>query len=307
MKSILITGANGFVGSHLTKLFSDRGKKVYALVQKDTNYESIKDLDNVKIMIFDLKNVQEIQKELPLNIDVLYHLAWVGVSSTLKNDEEIQLKNIEYSLNILKLAREIGIKKIIFTGSVSEYAYNKEAVSGIDIPSPADFYSATKVATHYVCDIYARLNNLNFIWVLISSIYGPGREDNNLITYSIKSFLKKERPSFTRLEQRWDYIYIDDLLEALYSVGEAGKNQMIYPIGSGENFQLYHYVKVIRNLIDKNLPIGIGDLPYKTKQIDNSVVDISKLKSDTGYIPKYSFERGISKTIEYFKQKYTEE
>lgn len=303
MKSVLITGANGFVGSHLTRLFSEKKIKVYALVQENTEYETIKNLKNVEIITFDLKDLKKIYAALPYDIDVLYHLAWIGVSTTLKNNEELQLKNIEYGLNILKLAKEHNVKKIIYPGSVSEYAYNKGVVSGEDSPSPADFYSASKVATHFVCDIFARQNELSFIWVLIPSIYGPGREDNNLITYAIKSFLNKERPTFTKLEQQWDYIYIDDLMEALYQIGKLGKKGTVYPIGSGENLKLCHYVTVIRDAIDKELPMGIGELPYKTSQIDNSVVDISKLINDTGFKPKYSFKQGIEKTIQYFKNK----
>jgi nucleoside-diphosphate-sugar epimerase len=306
MKSVLITGANGFVGSHLVHFFSEKKIKVYALVQENTDYEVINNLENVVMIDFDLENVLSIKDKLPQDIDVLYHLAWVGVSTTVKNNENLQLKNIEYSLNVLKLAQALNVKKIICPGSVSEYAYNKTAVSGYDVPSPADFYSAAKVATHYICDIFARQNNINFNWVLIPSIYGPGREDNNLITYAIKAFLKGERPSFTKLEQKWDYIYIDDLMEALYYVGYEGKEQRVYPIGSGENRKLSYYVTVIRDAIDENLPMGIGELPYKTNQIDNSVVDISSLRQDTGYSPKYTFEQGILKTISYFKEKYGE-
>lgn len=306
MKSVLITGANGFVGSHLTRLFCELKIKVYALVQCNTDYEIINNLENVDILEFDLGNVLEIKDRLPQDIDVLYHLAWVGVSTTVKNNDDLQLKNIDYSLNVLKLAKALNVMKIICPGSISEYAYNKSAVTGNDVPSPADFYSAAKVATHYVCDIYARQNNLDFNWVLIPSIYGPGREDSNLITYAIKSFLKGERPSFTKLEQKWDYIYIDDLMEALYCVGKKGKENTVYPIGSGANHQLSYYVTAIRDAIDETLPMGIGDLPYKTNQIDNSVVDISTIQQDTGFYPKYTFEQGILKTINYFKDKYRE-
>jgi nucleoside-diphosphate-sugar epimerase len=306
MKSVLITGANGFVGSHLTRLFCEMKIKVYALVQCNTDYEIINNLENVDILEFDLGNVLEIKDRLPQDIDVLYHLAWVGVSTIVKNNDDLQLKNIDYSLNVLKLSKALNVKKIICPGSISEYAYNKYAVTGNDVPSPADFYSAAKVATHYVCDIYARQNNLDFNWVLIPSIYGPGREDSNLITYAIKSLLKGERPSFTMLEQRWDYIYIDDLMEALCCVGKKGKKNTVYPIGSGENHQLSYYVTAIRDAIDETLSMGIGDLPYKTNQIDNSVVDISTIQQDTGFYPKYTFEQGILKTINYFKDKYRE-
>lgn len=302
MKTALITGANGFVGSNLTKFLVSKNVKVYALVQANTNYENIMNLNNVTIIPFELSKILLVKGKLPKCIDTLFHLAWGGVSTTYKNIEDVQLQNIQYSLDMLRMAKAVEVGKVICAGSISEYAYNDGEVNGYNVPSPADFYSASKVATHYLCDIFARQNDINFIWTLISSIYGPGRNDNNLITYAIKSFLKSERPSFTKLKQKWDYIYIDDLVDAFYHIGCSGNAGVVYPIGSGENKELSFYVSTIRDLIDKTLPIGLGELPYKTSKIDNSIVDIDRLKNDTGFIPNYSFTDGITKTIEYFRK-----
>lgn len=276
---------------------------MYALVRKGSNCKHILELDNVNIINFEFEKLDLLENILPNNIDLLYHLAWVGVDTNLKNYEEMQLKNIDYSLKMLKLADKLKVKKIIYPGSVSEYAYNDKLLSGFDVPSPTDFYSASKVAVHYICDLYARQHNLNFVWALISSVYGPGREDNNLITYTIKSLLNSEVPSFTKLEQRWDYIYIEDLIDALYKIGESYNCSNIYPIGSGEDRTLFEYVEIIRNIINRNLKLGIGKLPYKSNRIDNSIVDIERLEKDTGFRALYPFEIGIEITIEYFKQK----
>jgi nucleoside-diphosphate-sugar epimerase len=303
MKQILISGGNGFIGSHLIKRLVNHNYFVYALIQNRTDITEIMQLNNIKVIYFDLENIIQVINELPKDIDIFYHLAWNGVSTTVKNNEKIQIENISYGLNALKLAKELNIKKIIYTGSVSEFAYNNAPVKGDECPTPADFYSAVKVSTRYICNVYAKQNNLNFIWCLISSIYGPGREDNNLITYSIKSFLNGEKPSFTKLEQKWDYIYIDDLIEALYLIGKNGISNNIYTVGSGETKQLSEYVNMIKNKINPNLEIGIGDLSYKTGKIDNSTVDISLLKEHTGFIPKISFDDGIKKTIDYFINK----
>lgn len=154
-------------------------------------------------------------------------------------------------------------------------------------------YSASKVATKYICQTFAKQQGLELIWTAITSIYGPGRNDNNLITYAIKSLLKGEKPSFTKLEQKWDYLYIDDLIDALIATGEKGIGGKTYPIGSGEHRQMSEYVKIIRDHIDESLPLGIGDLPYKNKTIDNQILDISSLQQDTGFQPKVTFEQGL--------------
>lgn len=302
MKSVIIMGANGFIGSHLSKKYLQEEWNVYCLVQKGSNYV----LDGCKIIEFELDDMEEVEDKLPLKADVFYNLAWVGVSTTYKNDFAMQSQNIDYSLRALKLAERLKCSRIIYPGSVSEYAYTDKPVNGENVPCPADMYSACKTSVHFICDLYARQSNLDFLWVLIPSIYGPGREDNNIITYAIKSFLNKDKPSFTKLEQVWDYLYIDDLITALYLVGIKGNHGKTYVLGTGNAYPLSKYIEIIRNIIDPSLPMGIGELQYKTNKIDNSIVDITLLREDTGFVPQYTFTEGITKTIEYFKKKRIE-
>lgn len=77
----------------------------------------------------------------------------------------------------------------------------------------------------------------------------------------------------------------------------------MYPVGSGESRTLREYVEIIRDAIDPKLKIGIGDIPYKNKKIDNQILDISSLQEDTGFKPSYSFSEGIQEVIQYFKEK----
>jgi UDP-glucose 4-epimerase len=303
MKTAIITGASGFLGKRLTEFLSSNNIMVYALIYNASEAEEFSDQKNVKKIPFTLASMEDIKDLLPYDADVFYHFAWDGVGSNKKNDYSLQMKNVDYAFETIRFVHSIRCRKIIFTGSVSEYAYCKTAITGLDCPSPADAYSAAKIAAHYLCDIYARQNNLDFNWLLISSVYGPGRDDNNLITYTIKTLLNGERPSFTKLEQIWDYIYIDDLINALFLIGNSPVKNCVYPLGSGRYRPLYEYIKIIRDKINPQLSIGIGDLPYKTKDVDNSIVDISLLVQNTGFRPKVSFEEGINITIDFFKKK----
>lgn len=92
----------------------------------------------------------------------------------------------------MEFAHRNGISRVIFPGSASEYACGNEVINGRNIPSPSDLYSASKVATKFLCQTYARQNGISLIWAVITSIYGPGRNDENLITYCIKTLLKGE-------------------------------------------------------------------------------------------------------------------
>jgi len=301
MKKIIVVGANGFLGRNLTKYLSEKNLIVCALVAKGTDYAFLLNLPNVSCLEFELDDIDQVEELITEEYDVLYNLAWVGVSTTFKNEALLQAQNVLYGLKVMEFANHLHISKVVCTGSASEFSCSNEVINGNNIPAPSDLYSASKVATHYLCDTYARQNNLELIWTSISSVYGPGRNDNNLITYSIKSFLNKVRPQFTKLEQKWDYIYIEDLIKALYLLGKKGIGGKVYPIGSGDYRQMVEYVNIIKNSIDSTLPMGIGELPYKNKTIDNQIIDISSLTNDTGFKPDYSFEAGIQKTIDYYK------
>lgn len=303
MKSVFITGAGGFIGRRLVEYLLNLGLDV-AVLALPSEVKLFENNERIKVIEGDLENTSEILIKLKNHsFDTMYHLAWVGVSTTYKNDISLQRKNIDFAFNAMQLAKCLGCGRVICTGSVSEYAYAGRAVNGIQPPSPGDMYAATKVAVHTYCELLARQYEIGFNWVLIPSIYGPGREDNNLITYTINSLLDGKKPSFTKLEQVWDYVYIDDVIKTLYLVGEKGSGIKTYVTGYGQSRQLSEYVQIIRDAIDPTAELGIGDLPYKTSRVDNAEVDISELQKDTGYIPEVDFETGIKRTIEYFRCK----
>ena len=302
MNKVVVVGANGFIGSHLCLHLAAQGYQVIALVQKGFPYDFLQNKDNITCLDFSFDDLNLLNGNPNLEgATMLYHLAWAGVSTTFKNEAITQAQNILFGIKVLEFAATNGIRRVIVPGSASEYACGKGIIDGHNIPAPSDLYSAAKVATRYVCQTYARQHNIQFLWATITSIYGPGRNDNNLITYAIKTLLQGEKPSFTGLEQQWDYLYIDDLMSALQAIGEKGIDGKIYPVGSGEHKQMAEYVKILRDKINPSLPLGIGDLPYKNKTIDNQVLDISALKADTGFAPRYTFEQGIELTINYFK------
>lgn len=302
MQKVIVTGANGFIGSHLVKRLDELDVNVIALVDPRFDYASIKGLANVIIVDFALQTIERLYSDDRLkDADIVYHFAWAGVHASFRNNEDEQLQNIKYCLDVLKLACHFNIPKVLIPGSAAEVSCGDGMITGMEHPAPSDIYSATKVATRYLCQTFARQHKLTLVWPLITSIYGPGRDDNNLISYAIKSLLKGEKPSFTKLEQQWDYLYIDDLIEALVALGDKGKSG-VYPIGSGEYRKMNEYVEIIRRIINPDLPLGIGDLPYKNpNKIDNQMMDISALKRDTDFSPHVSFEEGISKTIDYFR------
>lgn len=303
MKKVVITGAAGFIGRNLSLYLAERDIEVYAIDLEVSQNRILKHarITPLSVNISDKTELSTVMKNV--KADTCYHLAWSGVSTDVKNDVGRQVSNISATMTVLEACSEAGCQHVVIPGSASEYAYCGETVDGNNRMAPGDAYAASKAATQVLSQWYAKQLGLNMNWLLIGSIYGPGRNDSNILTYTIKSLLNGDVPNFTKLEQMWDYIYIDDLVNALYCVGMKGKPNAVYPVGSGDARPLAEYIMKVQQEIAPNAILGIGAIPYKNgNKPDNSVLDISALCNDTGYTSKVSFEDGIQKTIQYFKE-----
>ena len=184
-----------------------------------------------------------------------------------------------------------------------EYVYYGKPLNKDAIPSPPNAYGVAKISAKYACSILCKDLNIPFIYTVISGIYSEDRNDNNVIYYTISKLLHGERPSLTKLEQLWDYVHIDDVVYGLALVAEKGKANAFYALGYGDNWPLANYIYKIRDIINPNAELDIGDVPYANSKMPCSCVDLKPIYEDTGYIPNVSFEEGISRVIEAVKKR----
>ena len=301
MHTALITGANGFIGRNLIARLLKEKIRIYAIVLPE---ESVSDCllnENVTIVRRNLESKELDVSLLPEKIDVMYHFAWIGVNPESRKSFEVQKRNISLLLNALNLAKNLKVAKFILPGSTNEYLYSGGLINSKSIPTPRDDYGSMKVATRYIAKQFCADNEIDFVYAVISGIYSEQRKDSNVITYTIEKLLKGEKPSLSKLEQKWDYVHIDDAVEALYLIGEKGKNGAFYAIGHGDNIPLSSYIRIIHKKINTAIPLGIGEIQYSFSEMPSSCIDLSDLKKDTGFIPKIDFETGIEKVIEKIK------
>lgn len=298
MKTVIITGCNGFIGKMLSEMLL---KKNIQIIGLDISEKSLINCD--KFIYFKLDFCSELFKNLSkYQIDVLYHLAWCGVSTIDKNDPEKQFVNIELTYNVLTMAHRLKVKKVIIPGSMSEFSKSNIPVTGYELDSPSDLYSAVKVAIRKISYQFCESHSISLNWLLITSVYGLERKDSNLITNLIDNLLDNKEIKTTKLEQKWDYIFIDDLITALWLIGEKGKENRIYPVGSGVIHPLSYYVSFIGEKIKKIDLIKIGALNYKNNFLDNSIPDITALEQ-IGFSCQHQFEEEIPKIIDNTKLK----
>lgn len=302
VKTILVTGCNGFIGRKLTTFLLNKGINVIGIDIQDSN-ENNNEL--FSYISWDYKDSNVLYGLLKSkSIDIVYHLAWKGVSTDKKNNPAEQFANIPITYSLLELCKLLSVRKIVMPGSTSEFSKVQSKITGTGKDSPSDLYASVKAAVRRISFYYCEKNGMDLNWLLITSIYGSDRTDNNLIYSVIRSILHKKKIQCTKLEQLWDYVFVDDVIQAMYVVGLFGKKGLIYPVGSGDSRPLSKYVKIITDYLCGEEFVEIGALPYKNKHIDNSIPDISKLKS-IGYKSQHCFDEEIKTIINKIKETNT--
>lgn len=298
MKKVMITGGTGFIGSWLVKEMINNNIKVILLVRDKSKCTENEFRELIEYYSDDYYNLEDHDND----IDAFYHLAWEGVAPEKKNDRSIQVKNIDLALEMLEYANKVRAKRFIATGTVAEYTFCEDVMDVYAKQTPNDLYGASKTAAHYMLETWARNIGMPFNWVVIPSTFGEGRRDNNILTYTIRTLLKGEKPSYGYLNQMWDFLYVAEVARALRLIGEKGKPGKIYAIGSGIYKPLREYVEIIRDCINPELPLGIGERPELSDKAFSSCVSIKELTDDTGFIPAVLFEDAIRKVIDYYDE-----
>ena len=302
MKKAIITGPTGAVGNALIRELLEHNYIVTAICRPNSKrIESIKRCQKVEIVECDLCNLKELLEKLDHDYDVFYHLAWDGTFGDSRQDVSLQLKNVEHTIDAVRLAKNIGCKTFVGVGSQSEYGPYEGVLEPNTPCNPNNGYGIGKMAASLFSRIECNKLGIKHIWCRIISLYGPYDGEHTLVMSAIKSFIDNEKIKFTKGEQIWDYIYSKDAARAFRLVGEKGKNNSIYCIGTGRTKKLKEYITIIRDLINPNIDITFGELDYYPNQAMHLEAGIANLIEDTGFIPRYSFEEGMAETIDWFK------
>ena len=296
MKKAIVTGANGFVGKALINKLIQKNIEVIAI---DIIFDasSIWGKDSITTIVSSLAEIDilisNIGKE---NIDSFYHLAWRGVNGTEKSDPIIQLQNVQTAINAAKLAKLLNCKKFLCAGTIAERAV--ESLNHLDRVSGGMMYGAAKQSAHLILESYCKAIDLNFVWMQFSNIYGPDNLTGNLVSYTIGELSNHNKAYFGPANQPYDFIYLDDLLEAIFRLGNNTLSKNSYFIGSGTPRLLKDYLFEIGDILNSSDKIIIGARPDDGIVYTYEMFDNSSLVQDIGDYVSFSFSEGIRRTIE---------
>ncbi len=299
MKKAIITGANGFVGSAVCRELTERGIKVIAVVRERS--DNIADLPDITIVQCDMADYSSLHELIPdRDIDVMYHFAWCGSAGKLRADETVQLKNVKYTCDLVRACAEIKCGRFVFAASIMEYE-TAAAMETMQTPSANSLYCTAKITADYMARALAGAVGVEYMRGVISNIYGPGEISPRLVNTSIRKLLNDEHCAFSAGEQLYDFIYITDAAKTFAEIGEKGRNNATYYIGSPEPRPLKEYLTEIRDCIAPNAEIGLGEIPFNGVSLTYKELDIDAVRKDTGFVPEISFTEGIRKTAEWLK------
>lgn len=302
LKKVIITGPTGSVGISLINELTQHNINVTAICREGSS--GIRNLPQsplVNVVECNLDNLKSLIGKLPLDYDAFYHFAWDGTYGATRNDLELQLKNVAYSIDSVELAKSLGCKVYIGSGSQSEFGHIDGVLHPNAACNPDNGYGVGKLMAGQMTRIKCREYGIRHEWVRIVSMYGPQDRPFTMVVGSIIKMLNGERVQFTKGDQIWDYIYNKDAARAFRLVAEKGRDGSIYCFGTGKTRTLKEFIMAIRDAVDPTLEIGLGELDYYPNQVMHLEADISNLTEDTGFVPQYSFEEGIRETVEWVK------
>lgn len=300
MHTAIVTGATGMIATALIRRLIKENVKVYALCKPGTS-DGIEELqnENVTVIDADISEFLAAKDKIHEKCDVLYHFAWLGTFGNGRDDPYLQINNIKYTVDCVKLAKETGCEKFIGAGSQAEWGPFDGVLSADTPVNPITGYGMAKYSAGKLSRLYADSVGLTHIWVRILSVFGVGSIPQSIIPSSLDKFIKGERAAFTKGEQIWDFLYCDDAALAFYLIGKNAKESKIYPLGSGEKRTLAEYITAMRDTAAPEAEVYLGEIPYNKGQVMILEADIGELVKDTGFKPEVGFEEGIRRTFEW--------
>ncbi len=331
-RHILVTGAAGFIGFHLSRALLASGDKVtgfdnlndyYDVSLKDARLailQPIKDFSFIRGDIADRKAIESLFENS--RFDIVIHLAaQAGVRHSITNPYPYVESNISGFLNILEGCRHNGINHLLFASSSSVYGANRSTPFSVhdNVDHPVSLYAATKKSNELMAHAYSAMYGIPVTGLRFFTVYGPwGRPD--MAYYSFTKAIIEGRPIelFNNGMMMRDFTYIDDVVEGIIRVadhpatadagwdgghpdpGSSFAPWKLYNIGNNRPVKLLYFIETIEkclgiSAVKRFMPMQLGDVPV-------TFADIDDLVKDTGFRPSVSIEEGIRRFVEWYNE-----
>ncbi|MBW4561950.1 MAG: NAD-dependent epimerase [Mojavia pulchra JT2-VF2] len=334
MAKVLVTGAAGFIGFHLSQNLLNRGDEVVGLDNLNNYYDVTLKKDRLALLqeksnfIFyqvDLENREKIFKIFNQHEfdGVLHMAAQAGVRYSLQNPYVYVDSNVVGFINILEACRHSAIKHLVFASSSSVYGANTKIPFSVhdNVDHPLSLYAATKKANELMAHTYSHLYRLPTTGLRFFTVYGPwGRPDMALFTFTKSILSGKPIDVFNYGKMKRDFTYISDIIEgvikaldkipqpnlnwssALPDPGTSNAPYRIYNIGNNQPVELTHFIEVLEDCLGMKAQKNL--LPLQPGDVLETYADVDDLVRDVGFKPSTPIEVGIQNFVSWYRSYY---
>ena len=303
-KKVLVTGASGFIGSHIAQRMVRENSQVSVIVRETSDIWRLENIKNdIAIYRTDVRNYREVDNCIKkIKPAYIFHMSAYGVDSRQKDNFVATETNILGIVNIMNSLKQTGCEKFLNIGSCMEYGDKKEIVREDAVLEPFNIYGSTKAAATIMAHQLAAENGIDIVTLRAFGIFGENEGRHKFFPHIILSLLNGSDVSLTGCEQYRDYCYIDDIIDGflLAAIDKKNKNE-IFNIGSGEIYPLKYYVNMVYALMNVTSKPNYGAIPYRPDEVWKPHPDISKIKTILKWQPKISLKEGLLRTIAWYE------
>ena len=301
---VLLTGASGFVGSHLLARFLRTGEHAVAVVLRPgpppRRIGHL--LDRVEVIAGDLARPEALAEPTGrFAPELVVHAAWAGPNTKNRNNAQ-HADHVSHTIELTKLAHAAGARHFVGIGSQAEYGAAAVRADEEQPAQPVTLYGTAKLCAGLLAGKLCAGFGMRFAWLRLFAAYGPDEDPAWLIPSLCRALLAGQRPATTRGEQLWDYLYVEDAAEAIHRVAVLPSAVGIFNLGSGRVRSVREIVEGVRDLINPHASVGFGELPYGPDQVMHMQAKIDRLRQATGWEPETDLATGLRRTVDWFRR-----
>lgn len=301
MKKVIITGADGFVGSYTVQCFLDNGVEVLALdIMQEP--KRLKPQRGLAYVCADISNISQLQSAIPAGeYDAFIHFAWAGSAGPLRTDYNLQLQNALNTVECLKCAKGLGCSRFVCAGSIMEREVEAAVHTQGSRPGMGYIYGMGKHIAHCLCKSVAADIGIDLLWPMITNAYGVGELSPRFVNTTLRKIINQEPLQFTAGTQNYDFVYVTDVARAFFAVTKDGVAFKEYIIGSGNARPLKQFILEMQQALAPEMVPQFGDVPFTGTNLPLSAFDTTDIEQDCKYNPQVSFAEGTRMTMEWLK------
>lgn len=303
---VLVTGATGFIGAHLTRALVALGANVSVLLRPSSRLEKLEAIaGRIEVVRADLCDPEALAHGVAgVRPRYAFHLAaFTNVGRDRSNDELALNVNLIGTVRLVSALAEGGVERIVNSGSCEEYGDTEPPVTEAVRLRPVSPYSASKAAASMWCEMAHRARGVPVVTLRPFLSYGPEQEAVRLIPQAILAALRNEEFPMTAGEQTREFTHVDDMVDGyLRAALMPGIDGQIFNLSSGEETSVRDAVALIFRLAHSRGRPAFGALPYREAELWRSCGDASRAREILGWQPRISFAEGIEKVIPWYRR-----